>query len=209
MSRGLGDVYKRQAEEGINDLIESAGNAWNDFKDAAAEKAKEGWNSFIDLNISGMKKYNEIIQKFTGIQTRNISLSGRGAMGVSVSGSFGLTYDPSGNLALQLNVNGGGGLPGLGLGGSLILTEAASYKDLEGWGSVIGASFAPGFSLGYDQLFISNAMGSIISLGPGINLPFTAFMEAHGETGYTWTLYKVNLFEMFENMKFKNTSTCS
>lgn len=69
--------------------------------------------------------------------------------------------------------------------------------------------FAPGLSIGYDQIFISNNTGSIISLGPGINLPFTAFLEAHGEAGNTWTIEKINLYDFFEDLKFQDTQQCN
>lgn len=163
----------------------------------------------MDFNISALKKRNEIIQQLTGIKTTNISISGRAGMGSSVSGALGLTYDYYGNLAFQLNVNGGGGTPGLGWSGALLWTEAASYKDLEGYGGVVGGSFSPGLNIGYDQIFISNNTGSIISLGPGINLPFTAFLEAHGEAGNTWTIWKINLYDFFEDLKFKDTQECN
>lgn len=116
----------------------------------------------MDFNISALKKRNEIIQQLTGIKTTNISISGRAGMGASVSGAIGLTYDYYGNLALQLNINGGGGTPGLGLGGALLWTKAASYKDLEGWGGVVGGAFAPGLNIGYDQIFIT---GGLIGIG--------------------------------------------
>ena len=207
------DCIENDIKDAVNEgyqMVKDGVQTGLDFVvDAVVYTGKETWNSFMDFNISALKKRNEIIQQLTGIKTTNISISGRAGMGASVSGAIGLTYDYYGNLALQLNINGGGGTPGLGFGGALLWTEAASYKDLEGWGGVVGGSFAPGLSIGYDQIFISNNTGSIISLGPGINLPFTAFLEAHGEAGNTWTIEKINLYDFFEDLKFQDTQQCN
>lgn len=51
--------------------------------------------------------------------------------------SYGIggVFDSEGNLAIQFNINIGGGFIGGGSGYSLMFTEAPLYTDLQGWGA--------------------------------------------------------------------------
>ena len=51
-------------------------------------------------------------------------------------------------------------------------------------------------------------VGHTFSIGSAINLPFTGFLELHGETGYTITFVSWNPFSILENLKFKNINKC-
>ena len=207
---GLGivaDIIKSSSELAI-DSAQLVADSMQTGLDIAVDVAKEGWDFFIDTNISTLKKCSETYEQLTGVKTWNISYSRRAAMGLSISEGYGLTFDSMGNIAVQTNINIGAGLPGVGAGISFLYTGAQSYKDLEGWGALIGGSFSPGLSIGLDKLFMDKNTATILGFGPAINLPFTGFLEMHGEIGYTVTPLKWNIYDILESLKFKDTKKC-
>ena len=90
--------------------------------------------------------------------------------------------DISGSYAIQINWNIGAGLPTLGAGYSIMFSNAPSYKNLEGWGAILGASWGEVKSIGCDLLFMDGYIGY------AFNSPKFGFIELHGEIGYTETL---------------------
>jgi membrane-associated protease RseP (regulator of RpoE activity) len=198
-------------DSGIQTAIstaEAVGNGIQTGVNAAVDFGKDTWNTAIDLMISLGKSELELMTKLTGANTINLSASGRAAMGVSVSGAIGFTVDSTGNIAFQGNVSAGGGIPSVGAGLSLMLSDTLSYENLEGWGAIIGGSWGEGVSAGYDLIFMDGEVGHTFSIGSAINLPFTGFLELHGETGYTITFVSWNPFSILENLKFKNINKC-
>ena len=52
-------------------------------------------------------------------------------------------------------------------------------------------------------------VGHSVSVGKGVNLPWTAFLEAHGEISYTVTLRQFNVYDILESLKFDDVSDCN
>lgn len=181
---------------------------WAEWVENAENSLKLMWNSAMD-GLSSYYEYNlEVREEVFGVKTNNISLSGRAALGGSISGSIGVTNDYSGNIAFQMTIAGGGGIPGIGIGFSNMFTDAPSYENLEGWSGVTGGSFSPGIDLGYDLIFMDSYVGHSASVGVGVNLPWTAFCEMHGEASYTVTLFHFNVYDVLEFLKFDDVSDC-
>ena len=201
-------------DSGIQTAINTAeviGNGIQTGVNAAVDFGKNTWNTAIDLAILAGKTELALFNELTGIGTANISLSGRssGGTGSSSSGGIGLTMDISGNYAIQINWNIGAGLPTLGAGYSIMFSNAPSYKNLEGWGAILGDSWGEVKSIGCDLLFMDGYIGYVINDGYAFNSPKFGFIELHGEIGYTETLRKINIFEILESLKSQKIQICS
>ena len=189
--------------------VEVITDAFLNIGENVEDSLKSTWNNAIEGLSSCYEYCLEVGEEVTGIKTSNISLSGRVALGGSVSGGIGVTSDNSGNIAFQMTVAGGGGFAGIGGGLSYMFTDAPSYENLEGLGGVTGGSFALGIDLGYDSIFMDSYVGHSVSVGKGVNLPWTAFLEAHGEISYTVTLHQFNVYDILESLKFDDVSDCN
>ena len=189
-------------------MAENGMKAVGDGIQTAVNRAKVGWNDIIDNTIDEIKSYSETIEQTTGIKTMGFSpYSGRTEMGISVGYGTSFVFDSMGNLAWQVNANVGGGFFGAGAGKSFMVTNAPSYKDLEGWGGVIGGSITcKYFNMAYDQIFMSEYTGASF-YGKIGEYPLNISM--HGEASYTFTIIHINIYKLLDILKFKDVGTCS
>lgn len=194
------DSVVEEGKRGIEAAANSAREGWDSFTDAC-EKAKGGWNDAVD---QGEDMIRNSLEESMG--TTNVSVGGRASAGLSGSGSFGLTIDKGGNVAPQVTINVGGGMYTTGWSVSFTQTNASSYLDLEKRGALVGGSVGAGKMIGVDYVIAlpdretngPGFQGISWSLGKGVGL------EGHGEAGYTWTIpiLGFNIYNALDCLKF-------
>lgn len=147
-----------------------------------------------------VKFVKKAVSKFRS--TTTCGVSGRAAFGLVLSGSAGLSFDSSGNIAYTISGSTGGGTPGASASGFISLANASDVEELNGGFVQIGGSGGEGGSIGVDwSLFKgavtnSNYTAITVSGGVGVN---AVLAEVHGEVGYTKVYHIINIFDVAEN----------
>jgi hypothetical protein len=159
-----------------------------------------GITYIIDNLIPGARlgtKFNNM-RNITGLISDSLDITIM--LGSQVEGAFGIdgtigyyfVSDANGNQALQGYLGGGAGTPNLAISGTLSISTANSYTELEGLGFSFGGSsnFGSPYAIGFDYIVSPKGddynapMGFTFSGGIGL-LPY---IEEHFYTTYTWTL---------------------
>lgn len=218
--RGSGISQADANQWAVNQYLQGLQDAWDQWTGevqesidgaviAIGEGAVNGWNSAIDGFVGSSSSGLEFIYENCGIGT--ISYNTAGAFGAGPSGSlaFSTVLDSEGNIAAQITPSGGGGFPHLSYSKSITISNAPNYKALEQWGMQTGGSIGVPIEATVEIGFIPHDRGTYLSRTLGVGGGGSATIaELHAELGYTWTIYKWNLFDEIKKLKIEKENKC-